>query len=41
MLLGDGWRVDLLRAIGTELDVRQDQSARRAWHDLLINLQEG
>ena len=41
MLLGDGWRVDLLRAIGAELDVRQDQSARRAWHDLLINLQEG
>ena len=35
MLLGDGWRVDLLRAIGAELDVRQDQSARRAWHDLL------
>ena len=41
MLLGDGWRLDLLRAIGAELDVRQDQSARRAWHDLLINLQEG
>ena len=41
ILLGDGWRIDLLRAIGMELDERQDQSARRSWHDLLINLQEG
>ena len=41
MLLPDGWRIDLLRAIGAELDERQDQAARRSWHDLLINLQEG
>ena len=41
MLLGDEWRIDLIRAIGTELDERQDQAARRAWHDLLINLQDG
>ena len=41
MLLRDGWRIDLLRAIGAELDERQDQVARRSWHDLLINLQQG
>ena len=41
MLLGDAWRIDLLRSIGTELDERQDQAARRSWHDLLINLQDG
>ena len=41
MLLADGWRIDLLRAIGAELDERQDQAARRTWHDLLKNLHEG
>ena len=40
-LLGDTWRVGLLRAIGDELDERQDQIARRSWHDLLVNLQDG
>lgn len=40
MLLSEAWRVDLLRAIGAELDERQDQAARRSWHDLLINIQE-
>ena len=40
MLLADGWRIDLLRAIGTELDERQDQAARRTWHDLLKNIHE-
>ena len=35
LLLADGWRIDLLRTIGAELDERQDQVARRAWHDLL------
>ena len=37
MLLRDEWRIDLLRAIGAELDERQDQVARHSWHDLLIN----
>lgn len=41
LLLADRWRIDLLRAISAELDERQDQAARRAWHDLLNNLQEG
>ena len=40
-LLGETWRVSLLRAIGDELDERQDQVARRAWHDLLVELQNG
>lgn len=38
MLLGDRWRIDLIRAIGAELDERQDQAARRSWHDSLLNL---
>ena len=41
LLLAGRWRIDLIRAIGAELDERQDQAARRAWHDLLNNLQEG
>ena len=35
-LVGEIWRLKLLRAIGDELDERQDQVARRAWHDLLL-----
>lgn len=41
MLLGEAWRVNLVREIAAELDDRQDQPARRSWHDLLINIQEG
>ncbi len=37
MLLEEKWRIDLLREIGAELDQRQDQAARRSWHDLLVN----
>ncbi len=37
VLLDERWRVRLLRAIGDELDVRQDQVARKAWHDLLLS----
>ena len=35
-LVGEIWRLNLLRAIGDELDERQNQVARRAWHDLLL-----
>lgn len=35
-LLKEGWRVRFVRAICNELDERQDQSARKAWHDLLL-----
>ena len=36
VLVDESWRVRLVREIGDELDARQDQSARRAWHDLLL-----
>lgn len=35
VLLEESWRVRFLREIGNELDERQNQSARRAWNDLL------
>ena len=37
VLLSEDWRIRLLRAIGKELDQRQDQAARKAWHDLLAS----
>ncbi len=36
VLLDEVWRVRLLRAIGDELDERQNQAARKAWHDVLL-----
>lgn len=36
VLLDEKWRVTLVREVGKELDKRQDQTARKAWHDLLI-----
>ena len=36
ILLDESWRVQLVREIGEELDARKDQSARKAWHDLLL-----
>ena len=36
VLVDESWRVRLVREIGEELDVRQDQPARKAWHDLLL-----
>ena len=35
VLLEESWRIRFLREIGNELDERQNQSARRAWNDLL------
>lgn len=35
-LLKEEWRVKFVRAICDELDARQDQSSRKAWHDLLL-----
>jgi len=35
-LLEEDWRARFMRAICNELDDRQDQSARKAWHDLLL-----
>ena len=35
VLLEESWRVRLVREIGNELDERQNQPSRRAWHDLL------
>ena len=35
VLLEERWRVQFLREVGRELDERQNQPARRAWHDLL------
>ena len=35
-LLGEEWRVRFVREICNELDRRQDQLARKAWHDLLL-----
>ncbi|MCY3840336.1 MAG: restriction endonuclease, SacI family [Gammaproteobacteria bacterium] len=37
VLLSEDWRIRFLRAIGQELDERQDQIARKAWHDLLAS----
>ena len=37
VLLPESWRIRFLRAIGTELDERRDQVARKAWHDLLAS----
>ena len=36
ILADESWRVRLLREVGEELDVRRDQPARKAWHDLLL-----
>ena len=36
VLLAEDWRVRFIREIGDELDRRQNQPARRAWHDLLL-----
>ena len=36
ILADESWRVRLLREIGEELDMRQNQPARKAWHDLLL-----
>ena len=36
VLLTEDWRIRLIREIGSELDRRQSQPARRAWHDLLL-----
>ena len=36
VLVDEPWRVRLVREIGDELDARQDQPARKAWHDLLL-----
>ena len=35
VLLQESWRVRLVREIGNDLDERQNQLSRRAWHDLL------
>jgi len=35
-LLKEEWRIQFVRAICNELDSRQDQAARKAWHDLLL-----
>ncbi len=37
-LLKEEWRVRIVREICNELNFRQEQSARRAWHDLLLQL---
>ena len=37
-LLKEHWRVRVVREICNELDSRQEQSARKAWHDLLLQL---
>ena len=36
VLVDESWRARLVREIGDELDRRQDQAARKAWHDLLV-----
>ena len=36
ILLDESWRVRLVREVAEELDRRQDQPARKAWHDLLL-----
>ena len=36
ILADESWRVRLLREISQELDERQNQPARKAWHDLLL-----
>ena len=41
VLMGEDWRVRLLREIGDELDRRQDQPSRKAWHDLLLETNRG
>ncbi len=38
VLLTEEWRTRFIREICAELDRRQEQSARKAWHDLLLNL---
>lgn len=35
-LLDESWRVGLVREVADELDRRQDQLARKSWHDLLL-----
>ena len=40
VLVGETWRVRLVREIGDELDRRQNQPARRDWHDLLLTTTE-
>ncbi|MYH59863.1 MAG: restriction endonuclease, SacI family [Boseongicola sp. SB0675_bin_26] len=37
-LLKEEWRVRFVREICSELDARQEQPARKAWHDLLLGL---
>ena len=41
VLIDESWRVRLLREIGDELDRRQDQPSRKAWHDLLLEANRG
>ena len=36
VLADESWRVRLAREVGVELDARQDQTARKSWHDLLL-----
>ena len=36
ILADESWRVRFIREIGEELDSRQNQPARKAWHDLLL-----
>ena len=38
VLLEEDWRIRLVREIGDELDLRQDQPARRHWHELLLGV---
>ena len=38
VLLKEEWRVQFVREIGIELDSRQEQPSRKAWHDLLLGL---
>ncbi len=36
VMLAETWRVRYVREIGIELDMRQHQPSRKAWHDLLL-----
>lgn len=38
-LLSEEWRPTFLRGVGTELNKRGDHTHRRAWHDLLSNIE--
>ena len=38
VLLKEQWRIRVVREVCHELDARQEQAARTAWHDLLAGL---